>query len=162
MKHLSGAPLQGKLLAPTHKYSIRLARLFMNKHSSLFLKSVNYAHKKFYSTGPRLYCRPLANPGAERLLIQNSTVYLRKVICCRPIIWQKILFDKIKCQQCHKKQTGWQGKQPARQAGWQGSQAKMARSTCFNCQYFYGSHQHNQHLQQDRLYVPSVMLFLMQ
>jgi hypothetical protein len=38
----------------THKHWTRLERPATDKHSSLLQKSVNYRHKKFYSTGYRL------------------------------------------------------------------------------------------------------------
>jgi hypothetical protein len=48
MKHLSGVPLYGRLLAlPTNN------GLGWSKHSSLLRKNITYSRKKFYNIGPR-------------------------------------------------------------------------------------------------------------
>jgi hypothetical protein len=44
------------------KYKTRLERLDKDKHSCLLRKSVNYGHKKFYSTGPRGLEKHLDDP----------------------------------------------------------------------------------------------------
>ncbi len=66
MKHLSGAPLLGRLLAsPTIK--TRLERFAKDKHSSLLRKSVNYRSKKFYSTGPEAVFLVVCGPSMDEL-----------------------------------------------------------------------------------------------
>jgi hypothetical protein len=56
VKHLSDAPLLGRLQAFPHKQQARLESLARDKHDSLLRKSVNYGRKKFYNFGPFAKC----------------------------------------------------------------------------------------------------------
>jgi hypothetical protein len=51
VKHLSGAPLYGRLFDLPTNIRPRLERLARDKHSTLLQKFVNYSHKKFYRIG---------------------------------------------------------------------------------------------------------------
>jgi hypothetical protein len=52
VKHLSGAPLKGRLLALPHKHWTRLERLDRDKHYSLLKEVVAYGCKKFKTLAP--------------------------------------------------------------------------------------------------------------
>ncbi len=52
MKHLSGAPLYGRLLALPTNIRLGWKRNVGDKHSSLLQKFINYGQKKFYNIGP--------------------------------------------------------------------------------------------------------------
>jgi len=53
VKHLSGAPFYGRLLALPTNIRLDWKRNVSHKHSSLLRKFVKYGQKKFYNIGPR-------------------------------------------------------------------------------------------------------------
>jgi len=52
VKHLSGAPVYGRLLALPTNIRLGWKRYVGDKHSSLLRKFVNYGQKFFYNIGP--------------------------------------------------------------------------------------------------------------
>jgi len=52
VKHLSGAPFYGRLLALPTNIRPGWKRKASDKHSSLLIKFVNYEQKKFHNIGP--------------------------------------------------------------------------------------------------------------
>ncbi len=52
MKHLSGAPFYGRLLALPTNITLGWKINVVEKHSSLLRKFVNYGRKKFYNIWP--------------------------------------------------------------------------------------------------------------
>ncbi len=55
MKHLSGSPFYGRLLASPTNIRLGWKRNVADKHSSLLQKFVNYGQKKLYSHWSRTY-----------------------------------------------------------------------------------------------------------
>jgi hypothetical protein len=53
VKHLSGAPFYGRLLALPTNIRLGWKRNVGDKHSSLLPKFVTYGRKKFYNVGPQ-------------------------------------------------------------------------------------------------------------
>ncbi len=54
MKHLSGAPFYGRLLALPTRITLGWKINVVEKHSSVFRKFVNYGCKMFYNIEPRM------------------------------------------------------------------------------------------------------------
>jgi hypothetical protein len=71
VRHLSGVPLKGRLLASHAK--IRLAR---EKHSSLLQTSINYGCEKFLNIEPRRDIKLAAIKGTLKELVSIQRRYL--------------------------------------------------------------------------------------